>query len=136
MGTNHLFGTQGDLFDGPTVSVNGIDAFRFERHGSSQKPWLLKTWVIEGVDIEGFVFLTRYDLVQNQVAPNLDLDGLPLFYPGIDFIGYGRCEGLALVLAGQGTDQNPITWPAPRLCSPGSSTKLRRAVKLTAKRRT
>lgn len=55
LGTQHLFGRQGKLFDSPAVRIEGMNAFRVEFSRRSQQPRLFEGWIMKGIDIKGEV---------------------------------------------------------------------------------
>jgi len=62
MSAEHLFGTQGDLLDRPTVYIDGINAFEAEFKRGGKQPRVLERWVVKSIDINSRVGLIRHRL--------------------------------------------------------------------------
>jgi hypothetical protein len=108
MGPDHLLGTQGNLFDGPAVFVDGIDTLRFELDRYRQQPRLIELRIIKGIHIEGPVVLVGYRLIQNQIAPNLNPNFTFVLDPGIAFVGWSGFQCCVFVFPRQGSYQCAI----------------------------
>jgi len=132
--SHHLLGAEWNLFHWPAIPIDRTHTNSLQFHRGSQQPGCSEVGIVDEINIEDLVVLAWCCLVQDQVAPNLGLQGIPAFLPGERLIGGAGCKRFILVRASQWTHQGAIERLASFL--PCSGRKLRRAVKFLARRNT
>jgi hypothetical protein len=73
MGTNHLLGSEGQLFDGPVVAVQSQHMTSGQRQIGHHQQWLGEAGIVEGHDREEWRVGCRFSrsAFENQVVPDV-----------------------------------------------------------------